>query len=165
MICRCPTTRCSMCPSSGWPAAIVSFCRSRPTIPSSTRRTRRPFWKTCKPPASGPSSPRRRVMAHRSLLLLCLVAFSSCHTDMYDQPKIEPLEESAFFSDGMGARPIVPGTVFRGQVIGQPAYTTGRNGAEFVDEPPVELNRKLLQRGRERFDIFCSNCHGRTGDG
>src|SRR5438132_1603563 len=97
----------------------------------------------------------------RKALLLAIACLSTagCHHDMYDQPKLEPLEESSFFDDALGSRPLVTGTVFRGQVIGNPALTLGRRDGELIDELPVELNRALLERGRERFDIFCSNCH------
>jgi hypothetical protein len=100
-----------------------------------------------------------------SAALWIVITAVGCHTDMYDQPKIEPLEESTFFVGGMGARPIPAGTVYRGQDIGHPAYSAGRESGVFVEDFPLELNRKLLERGRERFDIFCANCHGRTGEG
>src|SRR5262245_62133506 len=99
------------------------------------------------------------------LAWLCACFLTGCHQDMYDQPRIEPLEASTFFDDGMGARPAVPGTIFRGMIIDDPALTTGRENGHLVEELPIELTRELLQRGHERFEIICGNCHSRTGDG
>ena len=85
---------------------------------------------------------------------------------MYDQPKATTLSESDFFGDHKSARPLVPGTVARGQLRENTAYETGI-GPEgtFVAVLPVPLSRALMDRGRERFNIFCSPCHGQTGEG
>lgn len=96
---------------------------------------------------------------------LPLPTLLGCAPDMADQPRYEPLEASAFFSDGMSARPRVPGTIargelqlddhfYQGQVDGQPAYTM-----------PVEVDKALLRRGQLRYNIFCANCHDRVGTG
>ena len=85
---------------------------------------------------------------------------------MFNQPKVKPLTESDFFADGEAARPLVPDTVARGDLLGDRAFATGLGpDGRFVSALPVPLTRRLLVRGRERFDIFCSPCHGRTGDG
>ena len=84
---------------------------------------------------------------------------------MHDQPKLEPLETSSFFDDAQASRPVVSGTVARGQGMQDSPLSTGRSNGELVDELPVALTAGLLNRGRERFDIFCANCHGRTGNG
>ena len=84
---------------------------------------------------------------------------------MHDQPKLEPDEGSSFFADGRASRPLVPGTVargrleedehlFRGQIAGRPAETF-----------PFEVTRAVIERGRERYGIFCTPCHDATGDG
>lgn len=73
---------------------------------------------------------------------------------MEEQPKYEPYEEAPDWPDQQSARKPVPGTVARGQPVeGRP------------DEMPLELSRDLLERGRERFEIFCTPCHARTGRG
>jgi mono/diheme cytochrome c family protein len=84
---------------------------------------------------------------------------------MHDQPKYIPLRESSFFSDNRSARPLVAGTVARGQLRDDGLLYTGKvNGAEGTLFPfPVDA--AVMARGRERFDIFCSPCHGRTGQG
>ena len=96
---------------------------------------------------------------------LALSALAGCHTDMYDQPRQEPLERSEFFADGRAARPLVAGTVARGELREDEPLYTGKRDGELVDEPPLEVDAPLLKRGQERFNIFCSNCHGLLGDG
>ena len=103
----------------------------------------------------------------RRLLALALVVAvgGACRQDMHDQPKMKPLRPSAMFADGRSARPLVVGTVARGSLREDQAYFAGRTQAGFVTELPVKVTPDLLQRGRERFEVFCSPCHGRTGGG
>lgn len=110
----------------------------------------------------------------RLMIVLLLPAIAAgCTQDMYDQPRYEPLEASDFFDDGKAARHPVPGTIAGGQLWLTDAYFTGRSDEEFVesfpDDPrtkePFRLTLEQLQRGRERYDIFCSACHGWTGYG
>jgi len=97
--------------------------------------------------------------------LAATLAAAGCSQKMNDEPRYEPLEASDFFADGQSARPKIDGTVARGHLrLGRPFYTGRSNGA-LVDAFPVAMTRDLLARGRERFDIFCSPCHGRLGDG
>ena len=84
---------------------------------------------------------------------------------MHDQPKYIPMRESTFFGDARSARPTVPGTVARGQLRDDAVLYTGkRNGAD-TDVFPFPVTDGVMKRGQERFDVFCSPCHGRTGDG
>jgi len=84
---------------------------------------------------------------------------------MHDQPKYVPLRESAFFGDSRSARPIVPGTVARGRLNDDALLYTGKiNGAD-ADVFPYPITDAVLARGQERFNIYCSPCHGRTGQG
>ena len=86
--------------------------------------------------------------------------------NMDNQEKYQAQGESRFFDDGAAMRPPVPGTVARGQLRGDPAVYTGRDASgEFVKTSPVAIDMPLLSRGRERYDIFCSPCHSRVGDG
>ena len=82
------------------------------------------------------------------------------------QEKFEAQEANPFFADGAAMRTPVPGTVPRGLLREDTEFYLGRteNGA-FVEEMPVPATRELLIRGRERYDIYCSVCHGRSGDG
>ncbi len=104
-------------------------------------------------------------MRARRLIAAALLAGAACRQDMHDQPKYKPLRESDFYSDGRSARPLVAGTIARGMLRGDAPFFTGRTSAGFVTELPVKVTPELLQRGRERFEIFCSPCHGRTGRG
>ncbi len=88
-----------------------------------------------------------------------------CHDDMYNQPRYEALEASDFFDDGRSSRPLVPGTVQYGAPPADDVLFTGRNGGELATELPMELTAALVERGQERFNIYCSVCHSRTGDG
>lgn len=100
------------------------------------------------------------------LLLAGVVSISAgCVQEMADQPRIDTLEESRFFSDGLGARPQVPGTVSHDQQIEETPLTTGMEGGKPVQRIPVELSDKLLKRGRERYGIYCRHCHGPAGYG
>jgi hypothetical protein len=86
-------------------------------------------------------------------------------TDMQNGNRIKPLEESRFYADKRTARPLVEGTVPRGMaVVSDPVHTGKRDGA-FVTAIPVRVDSALVHRGRDRFNIFCSPCHGRTGEG
>jgi mono/diheme cytochrome c family protein len=108
-----------------------------------------------------------RPDARKLVLAVLLVAglAAACRQDMHDQPRIEPYEESDFFADGRGNRMPVEGAVARGQLRADEAFYTGLAGDQFVEVLPVEVTRELLDRGRERYDIFCSPCHSRVGDG
>jgi mono/diheme cytochrome c family protein len=92
-------------------------------------------------------------------------ALAGCRQDMHDQPKYKPFRESEIFADKRSARPLVEGTVARGSLREDAVYFTGKVGNEFVEEIPVKVTTDLLSRGRNRFEIFCSPCHGRTGRG
>jgi hypothetical protein len=100
--------------------------------------------------------------AVRALLVMMALG---CRQDMHDAPRYEPYEKSDFFPDGRSARPLVAGTVARGQLRPATPETTGKVGTAFVATVPVPVTLALVQRGRERYDIFCSPCHGLTGRG
>jgi mono/diheme cytochrome c family protein len=101
----------------------------------------------------------------RSVCFLFCVLLCGCHTDMRDQPRYEALEASTFFADGQSARPVVEGTVARGQLNEDDAFYRGREGKDFVSKLPIEVNAELLDRGQDRFEIYCAVCHGLAGDG
>jgi mono/diheme cytochrome c family protein len=84
---------------------------------------------------------------------------------MYDQPKYKPLRSSDFFSDGRDARPLPDGTVARGMLRADARLYTGMRGDLLTNEFPLKVDRALLARGRQRYDIYCSPCHDRTGAG
>lgn len=90
---------------------------------------------------------------------------SSCRQEMHDQPRYEPLEASTFFGDGRSARPQVAGTIARGQLRLDEHLYEGRIEGELATSLPIPLTPELLDRGQERFNIFCRPCHGGLGYG
>jgi mono/diheme cytochrome c family protein len=106
-----------------------------------------------------------RRLSACALAALVLVGAAGCRQDMHDQPKYEPQEGSSFFRDGRASRPPVEGTVWRTERLGEPAYTTGRIGPDYVAALPVPVTLDLVTRGQERYDIFCAPCHDRVGTG
>jgi mono/diheme cytochrome c family protein len=100
------------------------------------------------------------------LAALLALGAAGCRTDMFDQPKYSPLRPSAFFADGRSARPLPEGTVARGRLGEDTVFETGKGpGGQFVAEFPMPVTREMLERGRERYDVFCSVCHDRLGNG
>jgi mono/diheme cytochrome c family protein len=125
------------------------------------------------------------------VLLLLLLSFG-CRRDMQDQPKVKPLRGSTFFSDGLGSRQPIEGTIPRGYLRSDTAFFTGKKtglsstpGAsptpgtpqptasgtptnaypDDIDTFPIPVTKDVVIRGQERYNIFCSVCHGMTGNG
>lgn len=95
-----------------------------------------------------------------------LCAAIGCNTgDMRDQPRYDPLEHSDLFADGRSARPLVEGTVARGHLRIDHHFFEGRQDGELVTTFPQPVTTQMLLRGRERFNIFCTACHGEVGFG
>jgi hypothetical protein len=107
--------------------------------------------------------------ARRLLSLAGLVSaaggMGGCRQDMHNQPRYKPLAASEFFADGRSARPVVEGTVARGHLHIDQARYTGKENGEDVTEFPFPITKADLVRGQERFNIYCSPCHSRIGDG
>jgi len=106
------------------------------------------------------ASPKILMLAAGSLLLL-----SACRQDMHDQPRFKPLAKSDFYADMRSERPPVEDTVARGQLHDDTYFYTGKIGANPGDFMPFQVTQKDLQRGRQRFNIYCAPCHSRVGDG
>lgn len=98
-------------------------------------------------------------------LLFCLGGLAGCRLDMRDQPRYEPLEESTFFADHASARPRMADTVARNQPVLDDQLHTGRVGGQVADSFPFTVTVAVLERGQERYNIFCTPCHGLVGDG
>ena len=102
----------------------------------------------------------------RAPLLLAALVLAGCRNDMHNQAKTKPLRESTFFADHSSARPLPEGVVARGFLRADAALYRGvGEDGKFVLEMPMPVSKELLLRGQERFNIFCSPCHGRAGDG
>src|ERR1035438_359732 len=99
-------------------------------------------------------------------VLLLLAAAAGCRQDMHDQPKYIPLRPSEFFGDGRSSRPPVEGTIARGQLNDDESLYSGRDPAgKFVNEFPFPVTRAVLDRGQNRYNVYCAPCHDRLGDG
>lgn len=99
-------------------------------------------------------------------LCVLLLVTPACRRDMFNQPSSKPLSKNDFFQDNqMASRQLVAHTVARGHLDEDEAFYTGKIGTNLVTTFPIPITRELLERGRERYDIYCSVCHGRTGEG
>lgn len=137
-------------------------------------------------------SPRRRVAVspgHLILAAFCLLAIGcGVRFDMQDQPRYRAYKKSDFFADGRASRDIPPGTVPRGQLRENKAFYTGKidnpnlniqvetttdatgntlvsSFPNDIDEFPIPVTKELLDRGQDRYNIYCIVCHGPVGNG
>jgi mono/diheme cytochrome c family protein len=99
------------------------------------------------------------------LILAAGLGTAGCRMNMHVQNKVKPYRASVFFADGASARPLPAHTVARGDLRVDEAAYTGVRGNQPVNELPFPATRDVLLRGEERFNIFCSPCHDRTGSG
>ena len=93
------------------------------------------------------------------------VLLSGCRLDMHLQPKYLPYAKTDFFPDGRSERQPVPGTVARGQLRVDELFYTGRENGVVVDKFPFTITRADLERGRERYNVYCTPCHDYAGGG
>ena len=108
------------------------------------------------------------MTSNRSLLATAVVALvfvAGCRQDMHNQPKYRPLRPSTLFADGSSARQPVDGTVARGTLNADEALFTGMQNGAPVAEMPFAISASDLDRGEERYNIFCAPCHDQTGGG
>jgi len=94
-----------------------------------------------------------------------LLTMAACRQDMHDQPKYRGYRGSDFFADGQSARPLVANTVARGHLNDDVLLQTGKDGQNDSNVFPFPITDQVMARGQERFNIYCSPCHGQTGDG
>ena len=100
------------------------------------------------------------------------VVMSGCRQDMHDQPKYIPLRGSTFFADGRGSRMPVANTVARGNLRDDQYFYTGKINGLAANQLPDRLLKEdfksmgeLLARGQQRYQVYCTPCHSRVGDG
>jgi hypothetical protein len=93
------------------------------------------------------------------------VLVSGCRQDMHNQPKYVPYRSSEFFPDGLSERQQVGGTVARDQLDEDSYFYTGKINGKEGDVFPFPVTIAVMERGHERYDIYCSPCHSRVGDG
>ena len=98
-------------------------------------------------------------------LLVALTGAAGCRQDMHDTPRYKPLQQSDIYGDKRSARPIIDGTVARGLLKDDDVFYTGMQAGAPVEKIPMPLTDAVVARGRERYDVYCSPCHGVAGDG
>jgi hypothetical protein len=106
------------------------------------------------------TSTSRIVLGLCAALLSVVAGGCQIRQDMADQPKNTPLSPSPFFDDGRSERPLIENTVARGSIADEDLFVPKESNAF-----PLPLTLELLNRGQERYRIFCSPCHGIQGDG
>jgi Cytochrome C oxidase, cbb3-type, subunit III len=97
--------------------------------------------------------------------MLTLAVLTGCRQDMHNQPKFIPQRGSDFYTDGRSVRPQVENTVARNQLHEDAYFYTGRVAGKEGDGLPFSVTMEVLQRGQERFNIYCTPCHSRVGNG
>jgi hypothetical protein len=119
--------------------------------------------------APGAFPARQTRSLARGLTVACLGAIAlllvGCRLDMHVQPKYLPYEPTDFFADGRSERQPVPGTVARGHLRLDELMFTGRENGVVVDKFPFPITKADLDRGRERYNVYCTPCHDYTGSG
>ncbi len=101
-----------------------------------------------------------------TLILFAALALTGCRQDMQDQPKLPPYRPSSFFDDDRSERPLIEGTVARGHLDADIELYTGMGpDGKPVDVFPFAVTQEVMDRGRQRYDVYCAPCHDRTGSG
>src|SRR6516165_10689458 len=100
-----------------------------------------------------------------TIWLFALLALPACRQHMADKPRYEPLQESNFFPVHRSARPLPVGVVARGFLDEDEHLYAGRVNGQLATTFPFEITADVLERGRDRFNIFCTPCHDYTGSG
>jgi len=106
---------------------------------------------------------RNRIAAVCGLAGASLLA--GCRQDMQNQPKFVPQRGTDFYADGRSVRPQVANTVARGQLHEDAYFYTGLQGGKEGDAMPFPVTLEVLERGQERYNIYCTPCHSRVGNG
>lgn len=104
-------------------------------------------------------------MIRRTLVLILLMLLFVACNGMEEQPKYEPFEASTFYANGMSARSLVPNTVARGQLRADSHLYAGQVDGALATEFPFPITSEVLTRGQQRFNIYCTPCHGYSGYG
>jgi len=107
----------------------------------------------------------KKAGGYLALVLIPLALLTGCRQDMHLQPKYNPEVPSTFFSDGRSSREPVIGTVAQGELRIDELLYAGKIDGKIADVFPFAITAADLNRGRERFNIYCTPCHGYTGDG
>jgi mono/diheme cytochrome c family protein len=102
---------------------------------------------------------------HIVTVVAVALAVAGCRQDMHDAPRYDPLEASTFFANGQASRMLVANTVPRGMLREDTHLNEGRVDGQLATTFPMPVTADVMARGRERFNVFCTPCHGPTGSG
>ena len=101
-----------------------------------------------------------------ALVAVSLLLVGCSRLDMQDQPKYRPQRPSDFFADGRSERQPVEGTIARGALDEDTAFYEGKDAAgKDIEAFPIAVDKTVILRGQQRFDVYCAPCHGRIGNG
>ncbi len=118
---------------------------------------------------SGPRVQKASMTLARNISVMGAMAatlvLAGCRQDMHNQPKFVPQRGTDFFADGRSARPQVENTVGRDQMHENAYFYTGLEGGKEGDGLPIALTQATIERGQERYNIYCTPCHSRVGNG
>ncbi len=106
-----------------------------------------------------------RSSARAVMIAAACLALAGCRQDMHDAPSYDPLQQTSFFANGAASRPLVANTVARGHLRDDEHLYTGKINGQTATEFPMPVTKAVLDRGQERFNVYCAPCHGRTGRG
>jgi len=98
-------------------------------------------------------------------IVLAAASLTACRQDMHDAPRYNPLRPSVFFANGSSARPLLTNTVPRGQLKEDRHLYEGIVDGKPAETFPFAITDAVLRRGQDRYTVFCTPCHGRTGEG
>ncbi len=108
---------------------------------------------------------RCRKAAVSVMAMLSALTIVGCQQEMGIQPYYKPLAENPMFEDRRASRPLEPGTVSRGDLREDDALYTGKVDGKLVEEFPMTITQEIIERGGNRFNIYCAPCHSKLGDG
>jgi mono/diheme cytochrome c family protein len=108
---------------------------------------------------------RRNLLIRALGVIAVSLAVAGCRQDMHDTPRYEPLEASTFFANGQASRLLVANTVARGMLREDTHLNEGKVDGQLATTFPMPVTAEVMARGRERFNVFCTPCHGPTGSG
>ena len=112
-----------------------------------------------------PSASGRLTVVLIFSFFLFTFALAGCRSDMFNQPRYKPLGHSDFFADGRASRQPVPGTIARGHLNEDAHLYTGKVNGALATTFPFPIDRAALERGQQRFNIYCTPCHDAVGNG
>lgn len=106
-----------------------------------------------------------KLIVRMAIVGMALFVLAACGENMRDEARLKPYEPNAFFPDNQSARPLVDGTVPFGFLNDDEHFYEGRVDGEYAETFPFEITQDVLERGQERYNIFCAPCHAPDGYG